>query len=147
MDINHILIVDDDADDSEFFTTAVHQINPSINVAEAFSKEDLFQQLGEAVPDLLFIDSFLQQETGQAAIEILRTNAAFARLPIIMYTGSSDAKSIRTAFAAGASAYIVKPNTLSEIRSVLQQVLNKDWKEAGAFKQVYSGGQFRNFEP
>lgn len=147
MNVNRILIVDDDAEDSEFFTTVTHQINPAITVVEASAKDELFLELEKALPDLLFIDSFIKQDSGQEAIKTLRANPVFAHLPVVMYTGSDDNKSIRAAFEAGASFYIVKPQSLAEIKTVLQQVFAKDWEaDLAKPKQYYADRRFQNFE-
>jgi response regulator of citrate/malate metabolism len=143
----NILIVDDDLEDSEFFTTVMQEIDPSINVAIAASKDELFHNLKQQVPDILFMDSFIQHESGHASIKEIRHNSSFAQLPIVMYTGADNMKSIKTAFEAGASAYIVKPHTLTEIREVLLKLLDKDCKMLHlGEKQYYCDKQFKTYE-
>ena len=63
MQVKQILIVDDDAEDSEFFTIAVSQVDPTIQVAVTNSKEGLFHQLRRGSPCILFIDSFIHYES------------------------------------------------------------------------------------
>lgn len=148
MNIKRILVVDDDPEDSEFFITVVHQIDPSIKVAEALTKEEMFRQLNQDIPDLIFIDSFLQQDSGLEIIKSLSSNPSFTGLPVIMYTGSSDHKNIRAAFAAGASSYIIKPHSPAEIKAVLQKLFDMNWNAGNAVvKQYYSDQQFQSFEP
>jgi AmiR/NasT family two-component response regulator len=62
-----------------------------------------------------------------------------------MYTGSADLKNVANAFAAGASAYIVKPHTLTDIKSVLQTTLQQEWDKPMQ-KQYYLDGEFHVFE-
>ena len=145
MVIKNILIVDDDAEDIEFFTTAVQQIDPVMAVKVAFDKEELFLHLHNHKPDIVFIDSFLQNESGHHSIQEIRDLPGLTTLPIIMYTGASVAESITLAFEMGASAYIVKPHSLAEIKKVLQIFLHKDWHaNSSPQKQYYADRQFHN---
>jgi DNA-binding response OmpR family regulator len=145
--IKNILLVDDDAEDSEFFSTVVQQMSREIRVTVASKKEELFQHLQQDKPEIVFIDSFLQNESGLQSIQEIRATPGFAQLPVIMYTGASDAKSISSAFEMGASSYIVKPHSLAEIKKVLQIILHKDWDvNSSPQKQYYMNQQFHNIE-
>ncbi len=64
MAIKNILLVDDDAEDSEFFATVVQRMDPAIRVTVASNKEELFHHLQQDKPGIVFIDSFLK--TNQA---------------------------------------------------------------------------------
>ncbi len=143
--IKNILLVDDDAEDSEFFTTVVQQMSREIKVTVASKKEELFEYLHQDKPDIVFIDSFLQNESGHQSIQQIRANPGFAQLPVIMYTGATDTKSITSAFEMGASSYIVKPHSLAEIKKVLQILLHIDWDvNSSPQKQYYVNQQFHN---
>ena len=147
MNVQNILIVDDDNEDSEFFTMVVNKIDPDINVMVASSKDELFTQLNKLTPDLLFIDSFIQHHSGVASIREIKKDATWQNVPVIMYTGAADMKNISNAFQAGASSYIVKPPTLTEIQVVLQEVLTRDWKAEDVPKQYYKNNEFREYAP
>jgi DNA-binding NtrC family response regulator len=147
MQVNKILIVDDDAEDSEFFTEVLSNINPEISVCVASTRDQLFECLEAAVPDLVFMDSFIQHESGLDSMRQIKGNEKLVSIPVIMYTGSSDWNHISSAFHAGASAYIVKPDTLNGIRDVLQEVLKQDWNDPGSSrKQYFINGKGKTFE-
>ena len=137
MQVNNILIVDDDEEDREFFTAAVSEIDPQVQVSTAGSKEELLYQLKQQVPDLLFIDSLILHHSGLDSVKEIRSDSSFEDLPIIMYTGSCDIKNIAKAFSAGASSYIVKPYTLPEIKAVLEVMLKKDWSNRAECRNEY----------
>lgn len=148
MPIHKILFVDDDPEDSEFFTTVAAEIDPHLQVTVATSTSQLFQYLEQDLPDLLFMDSFIMHESGLASIREIRKTAHYHQLPIIMYTGSADKKNMSNAFDAGATAYVVKPHTLTEIKTVLQKLLMMAWTDAGvtAARQCYMDGKFHHFK-
>ena len=147
MQVHKILIVDDDSDDSEFFTEVIHEINPSIEVKITDSKHGLFNELSRETPDLIFIDSLIQNESGIDGIKELKSDINLSGIPVIMYTGSSDTRNIATAMKAGAVAYITKPDTMDGIRQVLNKVLHRDWVKQPKPQQVFINGAFRDYEP
>ncbi len=147
MNINKILIVDDDVVDTEFFSIVVNEIDPTIEVICAHSKDSLFENLNKEVPDLLFIDSFINHESGHTGIQQIKADPAFANVPVIMYTGASYPESISKAFKAGAASYIVKPPSLSEIKKVLLNIFATNWgKDGFAPRQYYYDHCFHSFK-
>jgi CheY-like chemotaxis protein len=135
--IRHIMLADDDMEDRELFALVVAEIDPSIRVSLVGSKTELLHHLEETVPDLLFLDSFLQHESGLTSIGEIRKLPAQTNLPIVMYTGSSRKEDIHTAFAHGASAYVVKPGTMKQIRAVVTHLMQQNWSEPLGVKQQY----------
>lgn len=110
-----ILIVDD----SEF-------IHPQIKVflaagghtdlVFATSASEAFDILGLAEPDqprqqfdLVLMDVVMPGMDGLEATRIIKDTPAFSELPIIIVTADATLETLRTAFDAGASDYIVKP--------------------------------------
>lgn len=147
MNVKNILLVDDDAEDREFFISVVCQIDPAIKVATASGKEELFSELQKQQPDLLFIDSFLNYESGISGITEIRNQSELVNLPIVMYSGSADTRNMKQAFAAGASLYVVKPQSLQEMKCVLQEVLHIDWNQRGTgIKEYYIDGVIKPCE-
>ena len=147
MQVHKILIVDDDSDDSEFFTEVIHEINPGIEVKITDSKEGLFKELSRETPDLIFIDSLIQNESGIDGIKQLKADVKLSHIPVIMYTGSSDERNIATAMKEGAAAYITKPDTMDGIRQVLNKVLLRDWESDPKPQQLFINGSFSDYEP
>lgn len=141
----NILIVDDDVEDCEFFILVMKQIDPQITVSTVSSNEELFLHLEQDIPDILFVDSFIQHESGLASIQEIRKRGQFLKLPIIMYTGSDDLQNVSNAFSVGASSYIVKPPILKEVKAVLESTLQQDWKIETP-KQYYLDGKFHVFQ-
>lgn len=141
MKVKNILLVDDDDDDRDFFISVIGQIDPSIKVTTACSKQDLFTALREVQPDLLFLDSFLDYESSISGVTEIRNQSELAALPIIMYSGSADTRNMKEAFLAGASLYVVKPQSIQEMKTVLQQVLCIQWEEREpSIKEYYIDG-------
>jgi response regulator of citrate/malate metabolism len=141
----NIVILEDDEEDSGFFTTVVNEISPSTKVHVTGRRQELFTILHRTIPDLLFLDCFVQLDSGIDCIQEIKSHSGLKTMPIIMYTGSADYRNVTSSFRAGASMYIVKPNSLQEIRKVLNYLLEEDWVKRGVLKQYYQDGEFHNY--
>jgi two-component system, chemotaxis family, chemotaxis protein CheY len=74
--------------------------------------------------DLVICDWNMPEMSGIEFFD--RVHAMNPRLPFLMVTGRSDAKSIATAKKAGISAYIVKPISQRELQAKIQYVLHAE---------------------
>jgi DNA-binding response OmpR family regulator len=76
---------------------------------------------GTALPDVVLLDLGMPVLDGFGACRQIR--AAFPRLPIVIVSGHTDEDSVRSAFEAGATDYLTKPFTPSQLRARLQACL------------------------
>src|SRR5689334_11816990 len=68
-------------------------------------------------PDVLVIDARMPHLDGFGACRALRHDPRTADLPIIMVTGGTEPSLAQRAFAAGATDYLPKPFSISQLRS------------------------------
>lgn len=68
-------------------------------------------------PDVLVIDARMPRLDGFDACRALRHDPRTADLPIIMVTGGTEPTLAAEAFAAGATDYLPKPFSISQLRS------------------------------
>lgn len=76
---------------------------------------------GTARPDVVLLDLGMPVLDGFGACRQIR--AAFPRVPIVIVSGHTDEDSVRAAFEAGATDYLTKPFTPSQLRARLQACL------------------------
>ena len=67
----------------------------------------------------------MPQMTGLQVLEALRRNQVFAKTPIVMMTGDSDAAVVAQAISLGATDYMRKGDSVAGITSRLQTHLQK----------------------
>jgi len=147
MSVRNIVLVDDDHEDSEFFCTAVKELNFGIDVSVAFNADEMFQALESNQPDLVFLDSFLQQHSGQTHIHEIRKLPGCTDLPIIMYSGAADTAVVLKAFEAGATSYIVKPHSIKEIGLMMETIFKLYTDNVEKLNGLYySDGIFTNLK-
>jgi len=74
-------------------------------------------------PDVMVLDARMPRMDGFAACRALRRDPSTTDLPIIMVTGSVAPETAAAAFDAGATDYLPKPFSVSQLRSRTRMLL------------------------
>jgi len=127
-----ILVVDDDPDVRLFNASVVQELG-YLSV-EASNGEEGQLMVAQEVPDLIILDVMMPLQSGIRLYRALKTDNAFANIPIIILSGISERSFMKsqealTAFGKDAipapDAYLEKPadaETLAtQIKSLVQQ--------------------------
>ena len=69
-------------------------------------------------------DLHLPQMNGFELIDNIRKNKRYAKIPVVVITGDSNAATRSLAFQKGASAYFPKPYSPADIRTELERLLH-----------------------
>ena len=128
MKTNYICYADDDDDDHEIFSTAIKQILPTIKLDIFHSCKSLLLFLknpNNPVPDIVFLDYNMPGEDGHECLKYVRTNKRMLHIPIIIYSTSNSQELIKICHENGATKCIVKPNTLNEIKTLLEKTIRE----------------------
>ncbi|MEP6738143.1 MAG: response regulator [Chryseolinea sp.] len=117
MPYRNIILIDDDEDDQEIFSTAVKQISHSIIYTFFFDASEALKALAkmEVAPDVIFLDLNIPVMNGQQFLELIKKNVGLKHIPVIIFTTSSDANTIRTTKELGAHDFITKPDSFDEL--------------------------------
>lgn len=117
-----ILIVEDDPDQLALADLRVSAAG--YNVRAVQSASELTAYLAKhAAPDLLLLDVMLPDGNGFDLLSVLRRDAKFAALPVIMLTVISDRAQIGEGLALGADGYVTKPYSKNILVGVIKGVL------------------------
>lgn len=79
-------------------------------------------------PDIILMDIHLPKLNGLETLNIIKTTASLAVIPVIMLTSSSANTDIMEAYRAYAESYIVKPITLRKFITAATEIQNS-WFE------------------
>jgi DNA-binding response OmpR family regulator len=109
-----LLIAEDDAALAETMREVLEE-DFSVNIAGSGSTA--VAQARTDQPDVLVMDARLPQMDGFEACRMLRLDPATANLPIIMVTGDTAPGLASAAFEAGATDYMQKPFSISQLRA------------------------------
>ena len=124
-----IILIDDDRDDAELFQEALFEIDPSVDF-EHFeeSKEALkiLLQKQDHLPDLIFLDINMPLVSGWQCLTEFKKAEHLKKIPVIMFTTSSQPKEKETAKELGADGFLSKPSEYTTLKKLLVSVLSKN---------------------
>lgn len=120
-----ILLLDDDPDEQYILKDGFDLIGADVELKQFFTFPELLDHLLNIslLPDMLLLDVNLPQQTGLEAIRIIKSATNLSLLPIVMYSNSSDEKTIEESFQFGAGAYMKKTTTLDVLKQNLRLLL------------------------
>lgn len=124
-----ILQVEDSEDDVFMMKRVLKKTGVEDRVRIAWNGQEAIDYLtaalaagpgGEApLPFLILLDLKLPYRDGFEVLEWIRAQPRLAELPVVVLTGSNEARDRRRALELGAQAYLVKPAALDDMRRLL----------------------------
>lgn len=124
-----IFYTDDDAEDLEFFTEVTSALGDHLNIVTQKNGKKLLQDLKNPPPSpqIIFLDLNMPGLNGFDVLQELRSTDDFKDLPIVIFSTSSDEKTIAKSRELGASYYVPKPTDFSLFKRTIQHTLNINW--------------------
>ena len=123
-----IIIIEDDCDDADFLMEAFKEVSPRHITICFSSAKNLFIHLDtlgqKELPCLIVIDVNIPLINGIAILDMLQVNERYVSIPRLVYSHSSNPRDRQDSFAAGALTYISKPNSMTEIRENVVEMLS-----------------------
>ncbi len=135
-EFKNIILVDDDADDRDFFLEALSFIHPLREIKPRRDGEELMEYLATAskVPDVIFLDMNMSRKNGKECLRELCASKEFQATPIVIFTTSLNPIDVQETFMEGACFFKRKPNSFEELKEILHNLL---------YLQLYTGGRSR----
>ena len=130
IDSTKVVIAEDDNDDFELFNGAIQELSLSVEITRAENGEILMRLLDVNIPDILFLDLFLPRKDGKICLREIRANKKYDYLPVIIFSSFADPHSIEFTFREGANAFVIKPDSFSQLRDILKQIFSIEWKKS-----------------
>lgn len=125
-----ILYVDDNADSREVISLMLHIADDKYEITAVDRADKAINLINGRNYDLYILDYRLPEVDG---IELCRRiRASDAITPIIFYSGAAFKAEREQAIAAGADAYLVKPNDLDNLTDTVKSLLSKGGKHAAS---------------
>lgn len=134
----HILLADDDEDDTFLFTEALEHIAIEIKLDIAENGIKLMHKLKNEnyIPDLIFLDMNMPVKNGLECLTEIRNSAQLREVPVIILSTSVAGYLLESAHKEGANLYIQKPTSFYSLVEVLKKCLLKkeDLKNAASLE-------------
>lgn len=109
-----ILIAEDDASLAE---TMRDLFEEDFSVETAADGQEAVSVARRVQPNVMVLDGRMPRLDGWSACRALREDPATANLPIILITGDDPAAGAARAFDAGATDFLAKPFSISQLRA------------------------------
>lgn len=116
-----VLIVDDETSYLRAMTDILERSRLEVRFAE--DAQEAMAVLADWSPHLLLLDVMLPRVSGLTLLKRLRADARWKGLPVVVASALARPEDRDAGEKAGADAYLTKPFTSSELRSVLRQFI------------------------
>lgn len=124
-----VLLADDDKEDIEVFQSALKATSVPTTLRVAHDGDELFVELNDTVPNILFLDIDMPCKDGLSCIIEIRKNKRYDRMPVVMFTSHTAKSLIETAYRTGANQYMVKVPSLIKMTKQLNYLLSINWEK------------------
>ncbi len=120
------MLADDDKDDQFFFKHAIERLNVPVQVLTANNGQDLIEYLecpNNPVPHLIFLDINMPILNGLECLPMIRKIQKCYKLPVVIYSTTSEKEEIEEALKRGANTCITKPYEIATLQGILNKIL------------------------
>jgi DNA-binding response OmpR family regulator len=119
--MSKILVVDDESDFAELICFNLKQRGHAVRTF--LNGLDAVNQAQKLPPDLVLMDVMMPGIDGFSLCEILRSNPATNRIPVVMYTALGGSIASLNGFEAGADEFLTKPFRMEELVGCVEKLL------------------------
>src|SRR5215471_3783029 len=105
-----ILLIDDDVDELEILTDALHAIDKTITCAQTKNLKEAVEYLKHNSPGYIFVDLNMPAVSGMDHISELKKLGVLSKSKIVLYSNYIDDDIQQRAIKMGAFRVIKKPN-------------------------------------
>ena len=116
-----ILIVDDETINLDFFDVMLSKLGFTVERAE--DGVEALEKVKRFLPDLVLLDNIMPRMSGWELTRILKADATYREIPIVMFSALDDVKDKIEGFELGVDDYITKPFNFSEVLARIRAVL------------------------
>jgi two-component system response regulator len=120
-----ILLVDDNDADAELTLNILRKVDPTAKItrvkdgAQALDfvfREGAYRERTRGLPELILLDLQMPSVGGLDVLQTLRSDELTQGIPVVILTGSGEARDRIDAGQLGAAGYLVKPIRLDDLK-------------------------------
>jgi two-component system, response regulator len=129
--IKNILLVDDSENDVKLIKAALeaaHLGNEIIVAEDGEESLDFLYKRGKFInnpaedPIFILLDIKMPLMDGIEVLKIIRADAAFNKIPVIMLTSSRDSHDMQDCYDNGANSFVVKPVNIIDFMHAVKEL-------------------------
>lgn len=121
-----ILLADDDKADCLLFQEALEELPVSAQLTIVYNGEELLDELANSeskLPDVLFLDLNMPRKNGFAALGAIKRDAKLQRLPVVIFSTTSELEAVKQVFKDAAHYYICKPDNFPDLKKMIYEAI------------------------
>lgn len=116
-----LLIADDEPDMLRFLKG---QLSANFEVLEAVDGQQAVEKAAQFLPDIILSDMMMPEKDGLQVCRELRERTSTRSIPVVLLTARADEKTKIDCLAAGASDFLAKPFSLTEVQVRLKNLVD-----------------------
>lgn len=129
--IKNILLVDDSENDVKLIKAALEEVhfgNEIIVAEDGEESLDFLYKRGKFLNDtsgypiFILLDIKMPLLDGIEVLKIIRADAAFNKIPVIMLTSSRDSHDLKECYDCRANSFVVKPVNINDFIDVVKEL-------------------------
>jgi len=121
--ITKVLLIDDDPEEHEIFSSALRQYNSKMICISVNSLADNIV-LANFLPDVIFLDMNMPQVDGLACLRKIKETLTFKDVPVYMYSTAKYTNREHEAFELGAVKWITKPQSIIGYSKLFEELFS-----------------------
>jgi CheY-like chemotaxis protein len=130
-----ILVADDDNDDQYMVKQAfanvnlqanLRTVNDGVELMDYLLRKGKYRDAEVLSPKIILLDLNMPKKDGRECLKEIKENPRLKKIPIVIYSTSSNPDDILYAYENGASSYITKPYSYQELIKTME-VLKQYW--------------------
>jgi signal transduction histidine kinase len=131
---NHatILVADDEPDMLRFLKS---QLSAHFRVLEAVDGQQAIEKANQFLPDIILLDMMMPEKDGLQACREIREHTSTSSIPIVLLTARADEETKLAALAAGASDFLAKPFSTTELHVRIKNLVESHQYQRKLSKQ------------
>lgn len=124
MPLKHVLIIDDDEEDTEIFTAAAQEASSIVRCSVSHDAREALAKLESNTlsPDVIFLDLNMPIMSGQQFLKEIKSKPELMDIPIIIFSTSSNPTTIQQTRELGAANFVTKPAKFRDLIDTLKQI-------------------------
>ncbi len=116
-----VMIIEDEPDVSELFAEMMRL--SGLRVIKTYTSTPAMTLIEQERPDIVILDVMMPDVSGLEVLTYMRGVPQLAPIPVVIVSAKAAPSDIQAGMAAGATAYLTKPVSYSDLKAAVDRLL------------------------